>query len=161
MFLPGSEARPALLPVVVGRCCVPMLPISHQPASFVLVLACVVLKPTPPPPLPTSTAAGGSSLCKVGEPLQKVWGDFRHKPSSRRVCAAPGPSTRPRPRGWESPSLELPRARTCSISHPFLLVPTLIQICSRLRMKIGPPAFRRWCIPVSVSGEFSSGHHTS
>lgn len=57
-----------------------MRPISHQPASFVLVLACVVLKPTPPSTsTPPTTAAGARITVQSGgnpETLQKVWGGF-------------------------------------------------------------------------------------
>lgn len=151
-------SSPALM---IGRCC-PMRPISHQPAPFVLVLACVVLKPTPPPSTstPPRLQQGHASLCKVGETLQKVWGDFRHKPSSRRVCAAPGPSTRPRPWGWESPSLELAsvchgHGRAASLTRSCWFY-TLIQICSRLsaQRRFPPHENRSSGFPALVHSSF-------
>lgn len=97
----ASEPRSSYF-VIMQRCCVqPVRLISQQPAPFVLVHACMVLKPTP-------RCSRGAHHCeKWGEPAE-LWEGFRLnlQPSAfLRLLADPEPSQGLG--GWESPCLEL------------------------------------------------------
>lgn len=98
---PPSRSHPSFL-VIIQRCCVPPVRLfSQQPAPFVLVHACKVLKPTP------RCSRGAQHREKWREPAE-LRGGFRlnlHLSAFPRLLADPEPSQGLG--GWEQPCLEL------------------------------------------------------